>query len=62
MIISHTVEAVGSALVSVSVTIGFALVVVPAVMVHSNVSGTVADPLAAHLLLRESSAFVQAAP
>jgi hypothetical protein len=50
MIISHTVEAVGSALVSVSVTIGFALVVVPAV------------PLAAHLLLRESSAFVQAAP
>jgi hypothetical protein len=37
IIISHTLVALGKVLVSVSVTVGFAAVVVPVVIVHSQV-------------------------
>ncbi len=68
MFISHTVVDSGSAFVRVSVTVGFAAVVVPVVIVQEQVCPfpatvvTVAVPVDCQPALNASSAFVQAEP
>src|SRR5882672_7695997 len=65
MFIQQTVVAVGSAFVSVSVTVGFAAVVVPVVIVQEHVcpvpktAVTVADPVDCQPALKASSPLVQ---